>query len=525
MTLAHLALVFLRHGPILVADEIGYLTNARALAGGTGGQMAGAGFTHAGYPLLLAPFVGVGSPLFAYRVVLVVNTLLAVALVPLLYVLLRRAFGAAAATAAPLAVAAAVYPSVTILSQVAMSENLLFVGYVAWLVAVVEVSVGGPRAIAWAGALAVVSSLLVATHGRMLVVFALSVLAVIVARLRDRIGRSAAAVGFVGLAVGWVCARLLDDVVVRRSYGGEKPSEVAGRLSALWHPHNLAVDARTLVGQSWYLLVATLGLPLAALLAARSDRVPLTTRARTAVALLGLSSAGLLLLSAIAFPNPYRPDQWIYGRYDEVVAPAVIAVAGFVVVRSARRLSLAAAGGGVLAATALVAVLRPTVHTHGGGNRWDVAALPGPPLTLGVAALVLSGIAAAVWGAAAVAAARRHAAYLALVLLAAFAFPTANTERNPVLSGDRQVYGAGWTSPADAVDHSRPIVYDTRQSDLISRYAYQWWFRSSRFGLSSGWPRSGFRGYVIAPRGRAPAGARIVWRDPNRPEGVYSTAP
>src|SRR5262249_52477873 len=90
VALAHVALVFLRHGPILVADEIGYLTNARVLAGGVGGQLAGAGFTHGGYSLLLVPFVRLGSPLAAYRLVLLLNVLLVASLIPLLYLLLRR---------------------------------------------------------------------------------------------------------------------------------------------------------------------------------------------------------------------------------------------------------------------------------------------------------------------------------------------------------------------------------------------------------------------------------------------------
>lgn len=324
---AHLALVLLRHGPILVADEIGYLTNARAIAGGAGGQMAGAGFTHGGYSLLLATVVRAAAPLDAYRLALAVNAVLAASLVPLLYLLLRR-LGAAPRTSAAIAIAAALYPSATILAQVTMSENLLYPGYVVWLIAAIEVTAGGRRARAAALALAASSSLLLATHGRMIVTFGLAVVVLLAARWRRSIGSGVTILGLAGLGAGWICARLLDDLVVRRSYGGERPNEVTGHLSSLSDLHAVVVAARSFVGQSWYLLVATLGLPVAAAAAARARRdVFAATRPVAAAAILFASAVGLLFVSAVAFPDPYRPDHWIYGRYTEIVAPPAIAVA------------------------------------------------------------------------------------------------------------------------------------------------------------------------------------------------------
>src|SRR5215217_4383229 len=68
------ALSAVRSGPVLVADEIGYLTNARALGGGIAGQMATAPFYRGGYSLLLAPVVAaVSDPRLAYHLVLLVN--------------------------------------------------------------------------------------------------------------------------------------------------------------------------------------------------------------------------------------------------------------------------------------------------------------------------------------------------------------------------------------------------------------------------------------------------------------------
>src|ERR1044072_6837451 len=91
---ARLALSLIRTGPVLVADEIGYLTNARVLAGGLPGQLEQAPFYRGGYSLLIAPLVELGpSPPFPYHLVLALNAALAASVFPLLYLLLARFAG------------------------------------------------------------------------------------------------------------------------------------------------------------------------------------------------------------------------------------------------------------------------------------------------------------------------------------------------------------------------------------------------------------------------------------------------
>ena len=70
-------LALLRPGPILLSDEIGYLTNARVLSGGTGADLLKTSFYEAGYSLVLVPVVGlVHDTVTAYRLVIVVNAAL-----------------------------------------------------------------------------------------------------------------------------------------------------------------------------------------------------------------------------------------------------------------------------------------------------------------------------------------------------------------------------------------------------------------------------------------------------------------
>src|SRR5436305_10581847 len=110
---ARFAVSMLRSGPVLVADEIGYLTNARVLAGGTAGQLHLAPFYHGGYSLLLAPLLATTSdPGRAYHLVLALNAALAACLFPLLHLLLTRFAGLSRRAALGPPFAGAVYPSV-----------------------------------------------------------------------------------------------------------------------------------------------------------------------------------------------------------------------------------------------------------------------------------------------------------------------------------------------------------------------------------------------------------------------------
>ena len=124
-----------RTGPVVVADEVGYLANARVLAGGVDGQLSPAPFYHGGYSLLLAPLLAIfrqpGDELPARarseRSYLRRRSLRSS------ICLLTRCFAVQPAAAVWPALAAAAYPSVTIYTQVAMSENLLLPLLVLWL--------------------------------------------------------------------------------------------------------------------------------------------------------------------------------------------------------------------------------------------------------------------------------------------------------------------------------------------------------------------------------------------------------
>lgn len=514
-------LSLIRVGPLVVADEVGYLTNARILAGGQPGQMSQAPFYRGGYSGVLAPVLAVVTdPRVAYALVLVVNAALAACVLPLLYLLLRRGFRVPAATAFWSSLVAAVYPSVTTYTQVALSENLLVPLTLVWLVAfafLLDARPGRAQTV-WAAVVGATAAALLAVHGRMIVAVVATAAAVALAVVRRRLAWTSGAVTAVVLGAGVAGVHVLDAYLIRRNYGGHAPDEVGRRLGNLESVGGVGATVRNLVGQSWYVAVATLGLVVAAALV---DVPPLVRALRKRRAgspqllavFLVVTAAGLLVVSALSFRTLDRPDMLVYGRYVDVVVPPLLALA-------LARLAVGRASAGRVAAvlagaTLVVAVLRATTSPPGAASRWNVASLPFLTFNLGAGVVVGAGIVAAVaFGAFAVL--RRAAPALVLpALLLAFVVTTAVVERNPIASTNSSWYGDGWTSPQRAARGTHRVAFDLDNPDGL--YVYQWFLPHDRLVLFSGGAARPPAAYVLsttdwAARHRALA-PDVVWRD------------
>ena len=92
-----------------------------------------------------------------------------------------------------------------------------------------------------------------------------------VARVGCRAGRCTTALvvgsggAVVSTGVGLFAVRALDHFLITTSYGGHPPDEAGNRLSSLQHLDSAASVLRNTAGQTWYVLVATLALPLVVL--------------------------------------------------------------------------------------------------------------------------------------------------------------------------------------------------------------------------------------------------------------------
>ena len=484
-----LALTVPRTGPVVVADEVGYLTNARLLAGGVPGQMSTAPFYHGGYSLLLAPVLALdGNPKTSYHLVLVLNAALAASLAPLLYLLLTRCFAVPGRQAVWPSLAAAAYPSVTIYTQVALSENLLLPLFVLWLLCLgcfLQATTNTHR-LAFGAAAAVCAVWLWAAHGRMIVVTALTVVVFLAVIALRRPGTRGAFLGLALVAVGLVAVHVLNDYLISHNYGGHTASEVDQRLSTVESVGGMGAFVRNVVGQLWYLMVASLGV----LVAAAAPRQWLTNLRRRQISSAGLifiltmlTGVGLLIESALSFRAADRPDMIIYGRYTEVVVPPLVALA-LVRLGTGRRYRVVTVVTALAVTTVAVALLRAGIHPTGFANRWNVASLPAPTFHLGSKVLLLAGTVAAAVIVMVAAVQRRSAAAVAPLVLLLFLPTTAVAEHSPVLTAQSAFYPSGWTSPAPAADGASTLAFDTDYSGGI--WVYQWFAPNARFVLFSG---------------------------------------
>ena len=533
---ARLIISLIRSGPVLVADEMGYLGNARAIAGGIDSQLQLAPFYRAGYSLLIAPLVAIGSsPTFTYHLVLALNAVLAASVLPLLYLLLRRFAGASPEVAFWAALAGAVYPALTVLSQVAMSENALFPLVCLWLLAFGGLWEARDRrgGLLWGLAFGAATGALWAVHNRMVVAVALALLALAWLAYRRRLHPGALALAVAVIALAFLGTHLLDNFVVDHNYGGSATDELSSRMDELSSFVGVRTALANLVGQTWYLLVATFGLAAAAVVSFVRER----PRVPVLGALLALTGL-LLLISAAAFPERTRPDQLIYGRYAEVVAPALVAfglaaLAGVRLSFSSNRdeklsrtwVISPLVGFGLL--TAVVVLIRATASDSDAANRWNISALPFVTVQLGPAILIGAALVAAAGAWLLLRASSLGTRTLGLAALLLFLPVVAYGAWNPVRSSERAVYPSGWTSPQGPAEEAgaKEIAYDLDHYDTIGLYVFQWFLPDSRISLFHGNREAPPGRFVLSGGGYAQrhpgTGAREIWSAAGRDQVLW----
>jgi len=239
-------------------------------------------------------------------------------------------------------------------------------------------------------------------------------------------------------------------------------------------------------------------------------------------------TALLLLISASAFPERTRPDMLIYGRYTEVVAPALVAFGLTALARawtSWRPLVWPLVGFGAL--TALVALIRVTASDPDAPNRWNISALPFVTVQLGAGVLIGAALVAAIGICLLLRASPFGARSYGAIAIGLFLAVVAYGAWNPVRSSQRAVYPAGWESPQAAVEGAggKTVAYDLDHYDTIGLYAVQWFLPDSKIVLFEGEREAPPAQLVIsngewAQEHRAEP-AKLLWSDPGRDQSLW----
>ncbi|MEV4010196.1 hypothetical protein AB0J35_06840 [Nonomuraea angiospora] len=360
-------------GPVANPDETGYLLAARWLAGGPGADLTGSTFYQGGYPLLLVPIFWLTSdPVLAYRLVAGVGSMAAASAYPLAYLLLRR-MGLGRRAALITAFVAALSPALVVFSGLALTDAILPVLVLAWLLALHDlVAYGSARAGAVAGALAAFA---MATHLRGTVVLAVCVLTVVVVSVRGKVAASvrgraagpavaapavrAAVAALASAAVVAVAGKVLNGALGAALYPGG-PRDLSGLLvSRLTSLEGQAWALSGAAGQLWYLVAGTWGLAGVGLAGAAATLVRRSApyAHRVLAGTLLLTTLGIAYASSAALPDEHRVGNYVYGRYLACVAVAWT-LAGLIVLVKGGRLAVvrhALAAAGLMAVTGGVA--------------------------------------------------------------------------------------------------------------------------------------------------------------------------
>jgi hypothetical protein len=523
----------------MVPDEPGQLAIARFLGRGLRWNMFDHSTWRPAYGLLLAPATWfTDDPSTVYRAGLVLNAALGAVSCVLLALLAARLTGRSRPTCAALAAAVCLAPALLFTTDWVWSEALVQVMLLLFLLAALRF--GDAGRLRWGIAMVVAAALGFATHSRLLPLAITATLVVLVATrrrhlpIRHAVGLLAMlAILLLGVArfSSWIVERVWETPAVTNTAGG-----VVGRLT---DPGALATSA---IGQLWYQLLATLGLAGIGVIAivrsasrrADDDRPaePAACDARTLLATI----VPLLALSVVFMSDRWRPDQIIYGRYNDP-ALAVVVLVGLATLIGAGRRRLLIDGGAVLAALAATSVILWIAEG-------DVLGDDAPLRTMVLGVLSFSGRGAVHVLAVTVAAgvltvvvlavgltARRARGMLLAVVVAALLVTGYVRTRDVVDIGLNSWSAVAPLQHVDALPSDADVRVRVEQSGLVSRSAqrvrlmiYEFYRPANTFYIDGETPPGESTPYVIAPLDDdelRDGDARLLWADRKAGIGLW----
>jgi hypothetical protein len=350
--------------PLLIPDETGYLLAARTLAGGAAGDLSGWPLYQAGYPLLISPTFWLSDdPATVYRLVVAINSMVGASLMVLAYIALRR-LNLPRGQAYLLATVVALLPSVIYYGQFAMTDAVLSVVVLGWLLLVHSWIAGGRLGYGVAASAVAAYCYCVHSRGTIIVLVHAGLLVAALWRrwVRKRDIAVTANVLVTGAAAGWA----LNGWVKSRIYpGGSRPlgDFLINRLSSL---DGLGWTLGLAAGKIWFLVVSTLGVAGVGLVAVGAFAVrrgtPRATRATACLTLAALT--GIAIASSAAVPDEGAVANFVYGRYLSCLAPVLVMAGAAFAVRGTRTTAVR-----VVLATAVVTLAAGGVVWLHAGDR------------------------------------------------------------------------------------------------------------------------------------------------------------
>lgn len=485
--------------PTIHPDEWGFLLNGRVIFGHNEATIPTGSFYPAGFGLVTGLLGEItGTLAGAYRGTLVVNAVLCVLVALASHKVARDVFGLEGRPALVAALLSYVVPGTIVTSLFAWAETAARLAFLLFVLGFHRVA--GSRRAAGLCVLGFLVGLMPALHGRYTLFLPLVCGVFLWWGWRRDVSRIAAIGACTLTAVGYVLSYLLNRYVKTRLYL-ESYDQENRLLRRLVNPTVWPALLRTMVGQSWY-LVATMAGFLAVgaawgvwlvrsrggIRTLRTDPLRLTTAMVLGCTALLIFTGGLQLLYG------YRGDHLIYGRYVEILVPALIVMSCAGAVSNpllARRAWLSGA-----VATAVVAVVYVVVDwgdgVKGGWIRHEIV-FPNIIGTDAVRYLVQPGLLtfAAVFAAAGVAlwwTSRRSGALAVASLLVVLAVGSTWSAEQSVLPRTWRHEQSGESVQVVEQSGADLIGFDTGQRNDRAYYYLRWKLfpvRLVRFDISA----------------------------------------
>ena len=319
-------------GPTVHPDEWGFLSNGQVLIGHTEAPIPTGSFYPAGYGLVtgLGALI-TGSLPGSYRFALLANVVLAVLTAWFAGRLAVRGFGASKLMGRLVAALVFVLPGTIVTAMFAWPETASRLAFLLFISLVMTVAKN--RTSIQVLGLGLFTGLMPALHGRFTLLIPVVGAVFLWWGIQRLISRRTALLAIFVTAVGYEGSRLLNQFVKRSLYE-ESYDQETRLLSRLVDPNLWPALLRTMVGQTWYLTATSCGL-LGVGIAFAVWRIRSEGGARTVssdpqrLGLLVLIASSFLVIftGGLQLLHGNRGDHLIYGRYVEILVPALLVVA------------------------------------------------------------------------------------------------------------------------------------------------------------------------------------------------------
>jgi len=319
-------------GPTVHPDEWGFLTNGQALLGHAEAPIPTGSFYPAGYGVVTGLGAAItGSIHGAYRFSLLTNVVLAIVTAWYAGRVATRGFGASALMGHVVTALVFVMPGTIVTAMFAWPETasrLMFLVFISFVM-----NVAKQRTMWRVLGLGLFTGLMPALHGRFTLLVGVVCLLFAWWGFTSAVPRRIAALAIVVTIGGYEISHVLNKLVKDRLYA-ESFDQESRLLKRLFDPSVWPALLRTMVGQTWYLTATSFGLVgvgvVYAIHRVRSDgaiRTVSTDSQRLGLLVLLSSSFLVVFTGGLQLLYGARGDHLIYGRYVEILVPALVVVA------------------------------------------------------------------------------------------------------------------------------------------------------------------------------------------------------